>query len=154
MRKTCASMLCLALVATPAFAQHLSPDELDRLSTERAGEIGHRNWGPPVNPPALAQPLSPLPVPATCMSPARDFEPLYAAPSRSARQVGVAAPQIAVTDTTRDGWTQVELSGHILAWIPSGDVVAYRPLVADHPTGCVVAGQRPNGMIAFSHPDR
>ncbi|MFT8948355.1 MAG: hypothetical protein ABF876_17875 [Acetobacter aceti] len=154
MRNTFALMLGLALAATPACAQHLPPDALDHLSAERQAEIGHRNWGPPVNPPAQAQTLSPLPVPATCKSPATDFEPLYAAPARTARQVGVAAPQIAVTDATRDGWTQVELTGRTLAWIPSRDVVAYRPLVADHPTGCTVAGQRANGMIAFSHPDR
>ena len=72
----------------------------------------------------------------------------------ASNQMGGAAPQMSVTDTAVAGWTKIIRNATTMAWIPSRDVVPYRPLVADHPTGCVVTGIRASdGMVMFSHPD-
>lgn len=150
------ALLAALMVLAPSFAQaqHLSAEQLDRLSQERQKEIGPRDWGPP--PPGQGggtQSVSPVPVPVRCMSPREDFEPLYAEPRASSRQIGTAAPQIAVTDEVRDGWRKVLRRGTVFAWIPQSDVVPYRPLVAGARNRCEVAGEAANGMVLFTHPD-
>lgn len=145
----CAALLGPAI--SPAFGQHLSPEQLDRLSQERQSAIGSRNWGPPPSVQAGSRVTRPTPVTVRCMSPARDFEPLYAEPRASAHRVGVAAPQIAVTDQVHDGWRQVLRGGSIYAWIPDSDVVQYRPPVAGASPHCEVAGEGPTGMVLFSY---
>lgn len=140
--------------STPAFAQHLSATDLDRLSQERQEDIGTRNWGPPVNPPAQASTEKPLPMPATCMSPASETSPLYAAPNVHARKVGQAGFQLAVTDNEVKGWRQVLLNGIHTAWIPSSELGPYKPLNPEHPVGCVVTGERADGTVLFTHPDQ
>ena len=144
------AMLAAGTLGT-AHAQHVSPEELDRLSAQRQQEIGPRDWGKPIDPPPAA-PLHPLPQPATCMSPRTDFEPVYAGPSARSHQIGVAAPQIAVTDTTVAGWTKIIRNATTMAWIPSRDVVPYKPSQADHPTGCKVEGIRDDGVVIFAYP--
>ena len=146
---------CVSLAALPvsqATAQHLTPEQLDRLSQERQSELGSRNWGPPPTVTQAPQTLHATPVPVTCRSPAHDFEPLFAEPRRGAVHVGTAAPQIAVTDTVFQGWRQVLRSGTTFAWIPEADVVAYRPLVDGASRACVVSGENAAGMVLFTHP--
>lgn len=143
----------IALVPPCAHAQHLSAEQLDRLSQERQKEIGPRDWGsPPSGQGGGVQETRPVPTPVRCMSPREDFEPLYAEPRASSRQIGTAAPQIAVTDEVRDGWRKVLRRGTVYAWIPQSDVVPYRPLVAGSRTRCEVAGEAADGMVLFTHP--
>lgn len=147
--------VCVSLAALPvsqATAQHLTPEQLDRLSQERQSEIGSRNWGPPPTVTKAPQTLHATPVPVTCRSPAHDFEPLFAEPRRGAVHVGTAAPQTAVTDTVFQGWRQVLRSGTTFAWIPEADVVAYRPLVDGASRNCVVTGENAAGMVLFDYP--
>ncbi len=141
------------LCGAPAHGQHLSPEQLDRLSQERQSEIGPRDWGtPPANGKAAVTVAKPTPVPTRCMSPAHDFEPLFQEPRASSQRVGSAAPQIAVTDDVQAGWRKVLRRGTNYAWLPDADVLDYRPLVPSNPTRCEVAGEGSDGRVLFTHP--
>lgn len=141
-------------MTAPAFAQHFSAAELDRLSQERQQEVGSRDWGTPVNPPEQTNSEKPLPMPATCVSPTSETLPLYSAPTIHARKVGQAGSQLAVTSTEVNGWRQVLLNGIHTAWIQSAAIGPYKPLNPEHPVGCVVTGERADGTVLFTHPDQ
>lgn len=147
-----AGAVTLVGISTPAFAQHASPGELDRLSQERMQEIGPRDWGAPVNPPAMVDTEKTLPVPVSCMSPQDETTPLYSAPNINAPKVGQAGSQLAVTSKELNGWRQVLLNGTHMAWIPSNLIGPYKPLNPEHPVGCIVTGERNDGTVLFTHP--
>lgn len=146
------TLLAGGLLAGPAYAQDVSPAELDRLAAEQQEAIGPRDWGPPVDPAPEAQ-LMPLGGHVTCMSPHMAFEPVYAGPGSNTRQVGVAPPQLAVTTTTSGGWTRILRAYGKAAWIPTEDLQPWTSTTASAGTHCIVAGMRPSdGMILFSYP--
>ncbi|WP_148300063.1 SH3 domain-containing protein [Acetobacter papayae] len=148
--------LAIALLATGMFvsaaqAQTMSPAELDRLSAQRQAEIGPRDWGAPVEPAPEAPPV-PLKEPVTCMSPRTEFETLYAGPSKHAKKIGVALPQLAVTATTSGEWTRIIRGQGSYAWIPTADVLPWRSTTAKAGTRCSIAGIRPSdGIVVFSY---
>lgn len=152
-----ATVLTLALILGPTVSTALAqtpsftPQQLDQMSQERQQELGPRNWGPPPKVTAGAIPVYPTPVPVVCVSPAHDFEPIYAEPNPASAQIGLAGPQIAVTHEVRNGWRQVLHAGRTFGWIPNADVVAYRPLVPTSWSHCTVAGENATGLILFAH---
>ncbi|GAB3588826.1 SH3 domain-containing protein [Acetobacter peroxydans] len=153
MPKLAVALLATGVLASAAQAQTMSPAELDRLSAERQAEIGPRDWGPPV---AVAPEAPPVPLKGSvaCMSPRTEFEPVYAGPSRHAKKVGVAPPQIAVTGTTSGEWTRIIRGQGSYAWIPTADVLPWHSTTAKAGTRCTVEGIRPSdGMVVFSYPD-
>lgn len=152
MPKLAVALLSTGLLASAAHAQTMSPAELDRLSAERQAEIGPRDWGAPVAAAPEAPPV-PLKETVTCMSPRTEFEPLYAGPSKHAKKIGVAAPQLAVTTTTSGAWTRIIRGQDSYAWIPTADVLPWRSTTAKAGTRCTVAGIRPSdGIVVFSYP--
>ncbi|MFT8932770.1 MAG: SH3 domain-containing protein [Acetobacter syzygii] len=152
MPKLAVVLLSSGLLASAAQAQTTSPAELDRLSAQRQAEIGPRDWGAPVAAAPEAPPV-PLKDTATCMSPRTEFEPVYDGPSKRAKKIGVAPPQIAVTSTTSGAWTQIVRAHGHLAWIPTADVLPWHSTTATAGARCTVAGIRPSdGMVVFSYP--
>lgn len=152
MPKLAVVLLSSGLLVSAAQAQTMSPAELDRLSAQRQAEIGPRDWGAPVAASPEAPPL-PLKDPATCMSPRTEFETLYAGPSRHAKKIGVALPQLAVTTTTSGEWTRIIRGQGRYAWIPTADVLPWHSTTATAGTHCTVAGIRPSdGVVVFSYP--
>lgn len=152
MPKLAVVLLSSGLLVSAAQAQTMSPAELDRLSAQRQAEIGPRDWGAPVAAAPEAPPV-PLKDPATCMSPRTEFETLYAGPSRHAKKIGVALPQLAVTTTTSGEWTRIIRGQGRYAWIPTADVLPWHSTTATAGTRCTVAGIRPSdGVVVFSYP--
>lgn len=147
-----AAAITLMGIAPPAFAQHATPGDLDRLSQERMEDIGPRDWGTPVNPPATANTEKALPVSVSCMSPLDETTPLYSAPNINATKLGRAGSQLAVTSTEVNGWRQVLLNGTHMAWIQTSLIGPYKPLNPEHPVGCIVTGERADGTVLFTHP--
>lgn len=152
MPKLAAGLLATGVLASAGQAQTMSPAELDRLSAERQAEIGPRDWGPPVAAAPEAPPV-PLGGTVTCMSPRTEFEPVYAGPSKHAKKIGVAPPQLAVTTTTSGEWTRIIRGQGSYAWIPTADVLPWHSTTAKAGTRCTVAGIRPSdSMVVFSYP--
>lgn len=151
MPKLAVVLLSTGLLVSVAQAQTMSPAELDRLSAQRQAEIGPRDWGAPIAA-APEAPLVPLKDTATCMSPRTEFETLYAGPSKHAKKIGVALPQLAVTTTTSGEWTRIIRGQGRYAWIPTADVLPWHSTTAKAGTRCTVAGIRSSdGVVVFSY---
>lgn len=149
-----AATICMIAVVTPAFAQNFSSDELDRMSQERQQDIGSRDWGNPVNPTPQTTTSRPLPLSVTCMSATNDTATLYSAPNIHVQKVGIAGPQLAVTNTEVSGWRMVLMNANHMAWIQASELGPYQSLNASHPVDCVVSGERADGTVLFAHPDQ
>ncbi|MBB2156647.1 hypothetical protein HLH33_10050 [Gluconacetobacter diazotrophicus] len=155
MRRTILAVLvCSSAWGQAACAQqvHFTPQQLDAMSQQRQTELGHQNWGAPVEP---SRPDAITKLPAElglhCMSTRSDFPPVYAEPSETSARVGVAMSPVAATAMSRDGWTRILRAGSRFVWIQSSALVPFRPFVSGGSPRCVVDGERPNGQVQFRY---
>jgi hypothetical protein len=148
------TVVSLALTDRQVGAQQIqsgfTPQQLDQMSRDRQQEIGPRNWGPP--PPQTSLPKETI-LPAkelwVCMSVAQ-WQPIYAAPNKSAPQIGKTLSQAAVSGRNVDGFARVLIGGGKIGYVPADQL---RPYTSETRPGstCIVEGVRPNGSPVFAY---